>query len=236
MMECQDMKQFMEMPLDLVEPPNKRRGGWSNVARLENGDNIFYLKRQENHCYRDLKHMFTRVPTLRREYDNLRVMQRIGIPVPKTVLYAEEHGRAMMLSCKVAGVDLNTYLGSEPDQQELAKVIDYLAETLFQMHSHHRIHGCLYPKHLLVNPGSEQPIVLIDLEKSKFVLRSQQCAAEDLSRLFFYATQLQEQDRQTITAVYQQKWPDFEEILAKRISKDLRRRNTRHSGGTLVPH
>lgn len=234
-MERQDLKQFMAMPLDLVEPPNTRRGGWSNVATLANGDQTFFLKRQENHCYRDVKHLFFPVPTLRREYDNLRLLARIGIPVPKTVLYVEEHGRALMLSHKAPGVDLNTYLGNEPDQEERDKVIQQLANVLFLMHSHHRVHGCLYPKHVLVSPGSVQSIVLIDLEKSKYVMGCQRAAAQDLSRLFFYTTQLRQRDRQAIVSVYRHHWRGFESILTARIAKDLRRRDVRRHCDGLVP-
>ena len=229
-MESDHLNGVMDLQLELVEPPNQRRGGWSDVSTMKNGASTFFLKRQSNHCYRDFRRLFMRVPTLRREYRNQRRLGKMSIPVPQAILYVEEHGNALMLCQQVVGKDLNTYLGSRPDASERIDVLEKLGHLLLRLHRRYLMHGCLYSKHVLVNPASDRPISLIDLEKLRFRLARQAGAAQDLSQLFYYTNNLKPEDVDLILAPYKQIWPGFGEILDKRMAKDSRRRGHRRIG------
>jgi hypothetical protein len=72
-----DFEALWSVSTDWHEAPNERRGGWSGVSRhvLADGSAIF-LKRQENHLCRTLRHPIRGIPTFYREYRNILRLQR----------------------------------------------------------------------------------------------------------------------------------------------------------------
>jgi hypothetical protein len=78
-----DFDRLWDLQAEWFEEPNRRRGGWSGVCRLElrgEGEQVVpvFLKRQENHRARTLRHPFKGIPTVRRELQNLLCFQAEG--------------------------------------------------------------------------------------------------------------------------------------------------------------
>ena len=63
------------LALDEVEPGNQRRGGWSAVSRYclpeAAGGGAVFVKRQQDHVYRSLRHPWRGRLTAEREYRTL---------------------------------------------------------------------------------------------------------------------------------------------------------------------
>src|SRR5262245_51551526 len=94
------------------EPPNHRRGGWSGVAVLDlaraDGSRLrVFAKRQENHVARTWRHPLRGLPTLVREFENLRRLERGGVPGPTLVYFGavevEGARRAVLVTEELAG-------------------------------------------------------------------------------------------------------------------------------------
>ncbi|MBY0544184.1 MAG: hypothetical protein K2Q14_01380 [Gammaproteobacteria bacterium] len=57
-----NFEKLWNLKADWFEEPNKRRGGWSGVSRVElvhpeGGKAVIFLKRQENHIYKPLRNL-----------------------------------------------------------------------------------------------------------------------------------------------------------------------------------
>ena len=90
-----DFDAWWSWPEEWFETPNRRRGGWSGVSRctlcLPEGDAVnLFLKRQENHTCRSLRHPLRGVPTLERELANIRRCRRAGELAARPVFYASQ--------------------------------------------------------------------------------------------------------------------------------------------------
>ena len=196
-----------ELEADWVEEPNFRRSGWSGVCRvlLPMGGQeitIIYIKRQQGHCFRALRHGFLSRPTAYREYVRLSQLKVRGIAAPEVIYYGErrygKHPQAILITrevphCLTLDEYLQTAAGRTP--QEVDRLI---RDTAVLVHSLHRIylqHSSLYGKHILIaNAGKSCPgdacadrqIVphLIDLEKSRYHISRNAIAVHDLSQLF----------------------------------------------------
>jgi hypothetical protein len=75
---------------DWHEAPNERRGGWSGVSRhlLADGSAIF-VKRQEDHLCRTLRHPLRGIPTFYREYRNILRLHRHAIGTLEALYYGD---------------------------------------------------------------------------------------------------------------------------------------------------
>src|SRR4030095_5741238 len=85
---------FWHREIAWLEKPNFRRGGWSGVGRWEltapDGRRVaVFVKRQENHITRTLRHPVRGMATLRREFENLLLFRRCGVPTPALLFFAE---------------------------------------------------------------------------------------------------------------------------------------------------
>src|ERR1051325_1758321 len=83
---------FWKLQATWFEEPNQRRGGWSGVARCElklpeGGTTRVFLKRQENHGTRTVAHPIPGVPTFVREFENIQLCARLGIPALKALYF-----------------------------------------------------------------------------------------------------------------------------------------------------
>ncbi len=169
---------------DWFEPPNRRRGGWSGVARIEvpgpDGCSTgLFLKRQENHTRRTFRHPLHGEPTFAAEMRNILAMRRAGVPSLEPVYYAqrkiEGRWRVILMTRELFGFrPLDDWVedwfatGAESRQIRL-HVINECAKVLRRLHVAGFVHNAMHPKHIFLRLGDQggAEISLIDLEKMR---------------------------------------------------------------------
>lgn len=185
-----DFEALWTVPLDAVDEPNIGRGGWSRVYRLDLGEAAFYLKRQSNYQTRGLRHPFGE-PTFAREFRNIRLYQRKGIPALAAAYFAQRkvagERQAILLTRALDDWrDLDAWLPDwsalEPQVRSgLLRACGELARTL---HGAGQKHGCFYPKHIFLREqGAGFEACLIDLEKTRPLLPGRGDRVRDLETL-----------------------------------------------------
>ncbi len=168
---------------DWFEPPNKRRGGWSGVVRIElpGPDGVsrgLFLKRQENHTRRTMLHPLKGEPTFVAEMRNIQYCQEAGVPALEPVYYAQRKvdgkWRAILMTEELLGYrslwDLMLDWKEEGWGQSVAlrkALIPVCAKVFQRLHRHRLVHNALHPKHVFVRNSNEVSVRLIDLEKMR---------------------------------------------------------------------
>ncbi len=215
------------------EPPNQRRGGWSGVVRLmlrlpQGGEVGVFIKRQENHFYRDLRHLFFPAATFEREFINLMRFLRLGIPTMEPVFFGqrkvEGNLRAILVTRELAGFEpLDAPRWDPPskiERRQRKQLINKVAETVRLMHEGHQQHNCLYPKHIFVKAADNDfQVRLIDLEKVKWRPFKRLLTLRDLSSLQRHARNWSRTDRLRLFLAYRNETTLSEE--SKEILRNL---------------
>ena len=146
-----------------VEEPNRERRGWSGVCRLElpepAGDTFTaYLKRQENHGYRNLANPFRYRPTAYREYKRLVAMQAAALAVPEVLYYGERKLDGAIQAILVTkgipqAISFDAYLSAAQERPaaEVAQTVFDTAALIAHLHHHRFQHCALYGKHILLS-------------------------------------------------------------------------------------
>lgn len=199
----QTFDDWWQKKVDWFEPPNMRRGGWSGVSRLVLGDEgrAVFLKRQENHVFRNLAHPFRGMPTFSREMENILTLQKAGVPALTPVYFAQRNAdgvlRAILVTEALAGfVALNTVVPARLSFAARHKLIEEVTRVLNILHRNKLAHNCLYPKHLFVKAGEGgYEVRLIDLEKARKCWRSSSAMFRDLDTLNRHAHGFTRTDR-----------------------------------------
>jgi hypothetical protein len=136
-----------------------------------------FLKRQENHVTRTLKHPIRGVATFIREFESIMLYRNRGIPTLTPIYFAvresDEGPRAILMTEELVGFQSLEELSRDwkklrlPLRDAIARAV---AQLLKQIHSHHLSHNCFYPKHvfLRIGPGEKVETRIIDLEKTKW--------------------------------------------------------------------
>lgn len=196
-----DFETIWSLQLDWLEPLNRRRQGWSGIAKAvlqskQCEETEVYIKKQSNFICRTLRHPVRGIPTFRREFNNLMALQSIGVNCADVLYYGEQHhGRlqeAILILKGLTGyVDLNEWNQhhvSLLSDDEVKLVLDSLANTLHILHTHHYQHSCLYGKHIFVSTGmapvDNSRICLIDMEKMRKRISMRQIIQHDMSQLY----------------------------------------------------
>lgn len=160
------------------EPPNRRRGGWSGVVKTalptRDGQQAWvFIKRQENHAYRSIRHGFWRAATFEREFFNIQRFRRWGIPTLEPVFFQQQRVdgklRAILVTASLEGyVPLDDPV-LHPDRlspAERGRLFTAVGGVVSALHARSLQHGSLYAKHILVRKGDAAfDARLIDLEK-----------------------------------------------------------------------
>lgn len=168
-------------PAPWLETPNKRRGGWSGVSRIDwtaqdGSSSVAYLKRHEDHTYRAPHKLFLKTPTLEREFNNLRALDRLGFTVPLPLYFGsrQHQGKlqAMLVLKSLEGFQsLSHYLYAcqKSKSRVNPNVTSTVAREIARLHQCHWTHRCLYPKHtyVKVNADSTVEVAFIDLESAR---------------------------------------------------------------------
>lgn len=219
-------------PEDWFEPPNQRRGGWSGVVRLAvklpaGGEAGIFVKRQENHVYRGLRHLFLPAATFEREFLSQMRFRRLGIPSLEPIYFGQRkvggNLRAILVTRELAGFEPCDAPRREPPaklgREHRRRLIGKVAETLRRMHDRHLQHNCLYLKHVFVKEAAgDIEVRLIDLEKVKWRPFRRLIAVRDLSSLYRRAATWSRTDRLRLFLAYRN------ESRLSRASKRLWRR------------
>lgn len=211
-----------QLDLPWFEPPNRARGGWSGVCRLElkrpdGGQVAVFLKRQENYRTRTVRHPLRGEATLAREWRNLCRFQAQGVPVPPPIAYAaaQTEGRLQALLLTEALDDflpltelLTQWPASWPETATRLQLADDLACVVRQMHARGLQHNCLYPKHIFVKPAAAGFLVrLIDLEKARWTLLGIRTTIRDLDQLNRHTRTCTDAERTQFCQRYFEHWP-----------------------------
>ncbi len=176
---------YWEHPSDFIEPKNSRRGGWSGVSRIEMPGRDrqpveAFLKRQENHTYRAPHTLFRKTATLRREFENLRVLGDLGFRVPRPLFFGQRtragNLQAVLILQSMNGFQsLRDFLKlcqspSSPERSRQQRTLARVAAEVAKLHALGWIHRCLYGKHIFVStdPDSTE-VAFIDLETARRV-------------------------------------------------------------------
>lgn len=217
--QAADFAALWELECAWFEEPNYRRGGWSGVYRtalrgLQEGDDSVgvFIKRQDNHIYRSLRHGFRAMPTFEREFRNIRLFQEYDIPTVEWLYFGqrmvEGHIRSILVTQELAG-----YLALDDERltavlsrTERRQLLERLAVVLRLMHSHHIQHGCLYPKHVFFKRLADGRIDvrLIDLEKARYRYFGRVAALRDISTLYRHSPHISRADKLFFFKAYRQ--------------------------------
>ena len=174
-----------------VEPPNHRRGGDSGVQRVTLPDQqTYYVKRQHNFNYRSLSHPIG-VPTLLREWRNLRLFAKLGVPTAQAVAFESRRingvWQAMLVTRALDGYG-SLHDGMQQglwDANTRARVLTAVLDAIAPLHRSGRKHGHLYCKEVFVRTTGEQvDVAFLDLELCRRHITPRKAAESDLRRLF----------------------------------------------------
>lgn len=200
-----DFDALWDLKAEWFESPNERRGGWSGVVRLElqrpdGGIEEVFLKRQENHQRRTLRHPLSGEPTFGGEMRNILLLHKAGVPTLDPVYYGQRqvdgHWRAVLMTRELKGFQpLGWWIeqwresGWESSYSIRRAVLVEMVRVIRQLHKDAGlVHNSLHPKHLFVRLHTEQEkprveVRLIDLEKMRPVLSQKRTARRDLDSL-----------------------------------------------------
>lgn len=179
-------EQLWDVEAELVEPRNKRRGGWSGVSRLfvtmADGQQVtLFLKRQQNHNYKAIANLIRVVPTFRREMRNMKRFMRHGIPIAEPIYYAErkidKQTRAILITASISPEyesleNLYTQWSETtfPPIQDRREIVKKIAYAVREIHKRFIRYGALHPKHVFIKYAPNEPISIrfIDLENARY--------------------------------------------------------------------
>lgn len=185
-----------DLQAEWFEPPNQRRGGWSGVARLElqgpdGSSEALFLKRQEHHTRRSLRHPFGE-PTFAAEIRNILLARDAGVPTLEPVYFGQRRERAILVTRELRGYASLYQHMQEWRERDWAQSIEQrralipeVAEVVRRLHADRLVHNALHPKHIFVRfPEQGSPEVrLIDMEKMRRIWLPGMAARRDLDSL-----------------------------------------------------
>lgn len=191
---------FWDLTTPWFEAPNHRRNGWSGVIEytltdLNGHSHRYFIKRQENHNTRSLRHPFSGEPTYRRELISILKLQALNVPTLDVVYYQERkeknNHQAILISKALENYQsFGEWYKSKPDEHQLATAFKRLAAIIKQLHHHKLAHYCLYPNHVFIKSDEKNTfdIRLIDLEKVRYTPISAQGRYKDLDCFLRHAS------------------------------------------------
>lgn len=170
-------EQIWDSPIDWIDEPNRNRGGWSGVGcihLLNNGQPItVYVKKQQNHVSRSLRHPFKGEPTFAKEFKVIRYLSAHGVITPQVVFFGQRNveagQQAILMTENLADFQaLDQISKSAMSLSAQRKLILKVAQAIRTMHGLGIQHRALYPKHVFVkSAGDCFEVGFIDLEKSR---------------------------------------------------------------------
>jgi hypothetical protein len=210
---------FWQLPWDWVEDPNERRNGWSGASRhtLVDGEAdrfSMFVKRQENHNYRSLRHPYRGRPTFFRDFSNIRRMEQMGVPTVEPVFYGERQGggklQAVLATVTLEGYsELNSVFASSSLAAPVRQaILQRIVDAVRLMHRHHLQHNSLSGKHVMVKLGENDTFDLriLDLEKMKRSWRLLDTAVRELEKFIRHSPTLTPDEHAEFVRHYARDW------------------------------
>ena len=199
--DLQTFDDIWNLEAEWFETPNKRRGGWSGVSKIQLKDQSrkhwVFLKRQENHLSRSIRHPFG-IPTFQKEFENIKKLDKAGIDTLVPVFFGTRNKCSILiteaLSDYISLFDLTEYFRNDGLLPKALRfsIIASVANFVRQTHDSALVHNCLYPNHILLRARitnnqlicKEHPHVrYIDLEKAKSISNRTTLICRDLDTL-----------------------------------------------------
>ncbi|MDA1074485.1 MAG: hypothetical protein O3A63_06960 [Proteobacteria bacterium] len=144
-----------------VDTPNVRRGGWSSVVRMSAPDgSLFYLKRQQNHFYRDPKNFYRKTPTAVREWRSTKELGDAGIGVLNAVCMgmgvSHDASRAVFVTEALTDHRSLPETLQDPALSPAARVELWhaLGHLIRRVHRRGYRYNCLYGKHVMLHAAT----------------------------------------------------------------------------------
>jgi len=195
-MRVNDSDQPLEFWWDVqgewAEPPNHRRGGFSGVQRvtLPSGQ-AYYVKRQHDFVFRSFAHPFG-APTLLREWNNLQVCARLGVPTAQAVAFHAHRTKQGQWRALLVTLALDGYISLDDGLRHhgwntgtRAAIFRAVLDAIAPLHQARRKHGHLYSKEVFVRvrEGDNIDVAFLDLELCRRHVSRRKAAESDLRRL-----------------------------------------------------
>jgi hypothetical protein len=236
--------QLWELDADWFEEPNRRRGGWSGVSRIElllpSGGKVgFFLKRQENHIYKSLSHPLRGEATFLREVKNIQRFSACGVPTLELVFFEQRSVkgklRAILVTRELVGyapLTAQQFSPGHPVMRSLKRkkaLLSKLADLMRRMHENHFQHNCFYPKHVFacVDDDGNIDTRVIDLEKVKWSPFKHEAMFRDLDTLNRHTKGWSLSDRMRFLKFYVQETKLSEK--SKKLWRKLAKRSAQKS-------
>ena len=203
---------FWNLEWTWIEPRNERRAGWSGASRIRidtpAGPLSLFVKRQENHCYRSLRHPLGR-PTFYREWRNIQRLREAGVPTLDPLFYGErkQRGRyqAVLVSLALDEYrELDEVFRGELSDAQRSAAVGAVAHLLARFYGTGLRHNCLGGNHLMLrfDAAGGAEVRLLDLEKMKGVHDPERAASRDLARFMRHSPSMNRQDHLALLRNY----------------------------------
>ena len=206
-----------------VEPENVRRGGWSSVVRFTANDgSVYYLKRQEDHDYREWDGGIVRRPTVVREWHVSVDFRAFGVGTAEPVCLGVEQSRTSRGLLVTRALDehrsLTEVLKDLPGGCDARRALWYrIADAVRLIHDKGYRHNCLYGQHILVREQEDGwDCAFIDLEKASRTRSARRAVIADLSALERHTSDMSLRDREWLWDRY------FQDLSLPRREKLLK--------------
>lgn len=173
---------FWQVAMTLVDEPNRRRNGESEVGLMEFAEpsgevRRVYVKRQRNFRRRSLRHPLRGISTTAFEFEHMRAFAAAGVESMTPVFFglrrAGGNEEAILVTEALEGFrPLDDYQSDQARQttgvMARRRLLKDVACYIRRLHQSGWVHHALYPKHVFVRPQGEGFAVrLIDLETAR---------------------------------------------------------------------
>lgn len=142
----------------------------SRVYKLTIENKQYYLKRY--HAPGKGIRRYLGKSRIRREWENLLLLNKIGLPTPKIIAYGQQRDQKgimqgfLMTEAVTDTIDLEQYIRSQPerlqDKEKINSIINQVADYTRKMHDAKFIHKDLNWRNILVKTQGKPEIFFID--------------------------------------------------------------------------
>ena len=181
-----NIESVSQREFDWFEEPNRRRGGWSGVSRIElnpgaSGEEAraVFLKIQQNHFYVAPNTCFLKRLTFEREFAAMQAIRPYCNAIPQIAMFAKwqengNQGSILVTEALDGWIPLRPWLLGEldqpaPDKETRHRAFDAIAKTARSINQAGWIHMCFSAKHIFVKEQSDSTfsVRVVDLEKTR---------------------------------------------------------------------
>ena len=216
-----DIESASQREFDWFEEPNRRRGGWSGVSRIELNPEApeaerraVFLKIQQNHFYVAPNTCFLKRLTFEREFAAIQALRPHSEAIPQVVMFAKwqengNRGSILVTEALDTWIPLRPWLLGEldqpaPDKETLHRAFDAIAKTARSINQAGWIHMCFSAKHIFVKEQSDSTfsVRVVDLEKTRKRVGLDRRTLKDCSHFMRHTPNLTDPDKTHFLKAY----------------------------------